>query len=169
MVSSISTAALLLQVVRAVIVPEQQSIIWKYEGKNFWASLDLNVESFALESPAGSAPDALARRGAGGEYQACTVLTLDGEVTEAALQGKVAEYQKLNDDVWSASQVCYITPPKRSELTFGSSVSVSLYTPRSTIQHLSTSALSTITPTPCMQFLLATCLMVHMSSPKDLY
>ena len=106
--SSVTTVALLLQVARAAIVPQQQSIIWKYEGKNFWASLDLNAEFFALESPAGSAPEALARRDTGGEYQACTVLALDGEVTEAALQDKIAEYQKLNDDVWSASQVCCI-------------------------------------------------------------
>ncbi|KAH7395015.1 amidase signature domain-containing protein [Phaeosphaeria sp. MPI-PUGE-AT-0046c] len=101
---TIGNAALLLQVARAAIVPQHQSMIWKYEDKNFWASLDLNAESFALESPAGSAPDALVKRSAGSEYQACTVLTLDGDVTEAVLQGKIAEYQKINDDVWSASQ-----------------------------------------------------------------
>lgn len=157
--SSLTSIALLVQVARAAIVPQQQSIIWKYEGKNFWASLDLNAETFALESPAGSAPDALARRGTGGEYQACTVLTLDGKVTESAIQEKIAKYQKLNDDVWSASQVCCILPLTSSKLTFTSSVGVSWSTRRSMPQRLSTSALSTTTPLLCMPFLLAIYLM----------
>lgn len=106
--STIGKAALLLHAARAAIVPELQSIIWKYEGNNFWASLDLNAETFALESPAGSAPDALAKRDASGEYQACTLLTLDGEVTEAAIQEKFEQYQKIEDDVWSTSQVRFV-------------------------------------------------------------
>lgn len=138
--STIIKASLLLHGASAAIVPQQQSIIWKYEGKNFWASLDLNAESFALESPAGSAPDALVKRGAGSEFQACTLLSLDGDVTEAVLQGKIAEYQKLKDDVWSASQVRFVLLLFKSVLTIGSLVNVSLFTHRSRTKQMSTLA-----------------------------
>lgn len=108
-VSSIASIAVLLHAASAAIVPEYQSIIWKHDGKNFWAPLNLNTKIFALESPAGSAPDALHKREDGyasPEYQACTILTLGGVVTASAIDTKLDQYQSINDDVWSASQVC---------------------------------------------------------------
>lgn len=101
-------ATLFLHAAKATFVPEYQSLLWKYEGENYWAPLNLKTQSFALETPTGAAPDALNKRYSefgNGQYQACTVLTLDGIVTAAALDTKLSEYQAIGDDVWSPEQV----------------------------------------------------------------
>ncbi|PVI03451.1 amidase signature enzyme [Periconia macrospinosa] len=106
-IKTISRSLLLSHAARAALIPEHQSLLWKYEGKNFWASLSLDAQTFALESPAGAAPNALSKRDAGledGKYHACTVLTLDSGVSAAELDTKLEEYQAVEDDVWSMQQ-----------------------------------------------------------------
>jgi hypothetical protein len=106
--NAISMGAVLVHATQATIVPEYQSLLWKYEGSNFWAPLGLDVQTFAVESPAGAAPDALYKRGAGHadiQYQGCTVLTLNGSIGAAAIDSKLEEYNSIKDDVWSREQV----------------------------------------------------------------
>jgi hypothetical protein len=112
---AISVGAVLLHATQATIVPEYQSLLWKYEGSNFWAPLGLDVQTFAVESPAGAAPVALNKRGAGPgdmQYQGCTVMTLNGSICAAAIESKLELYKSMVDDVWSQEQV-------RLQSTFG--------------------------------------------------
>lgn len=102
--------ALLWWTTIAVIAPDYYSLMWKFEDGNFWAPLGLNTITYALESPAGSAPQALNKReseGAKGtQYLPCTVLTLDGDLSATALNSKLDEFRSAGDDVWSDEQVC---------------------------------------------------------------
>ncbi|KAF1966186.1 hypothetical protein BU23DRAFT_663829 [Bimuria novae-zelandiae CBS 107.79] len=100
-------AALFSHFGKAAINPEYQSLLWIYEGKNFWAPLDLNSRNFALESPAGTAPETLIKRDAvyrNGQYHACTVLTLDGIISAVTISEKLKDYKAIEGDVWSEEQ-----------------------------------------------------------------
>jgi hypothetical protein len=92
---AISVGAVLLHATQATIVPEYQSLLWKYEGSNFWAPLGLDVQTFAVESPAGAAP-----------------VALNGSICAAAIESKLELYKSMMDDVWSQEQV-------RLQSTFG--------------------------------------------------
>lgn len=85
-----------------------QSLLWKYHKGNFWAPLGLDATAYQLESPAGTAPEALGKRYADGcqsKFLPCTVLTVKGELTGPTLESQLQAYRALNDDVWSDAQV----------------------------------------------------------------
>jgi hypothetical protein len=98
-----------MQPVGAVISPDYHALTWKFGDADFWSPLGLNTTTYALESPAGVAPDALNKRDASDikadQYLPCTVITLDGELSASALETQLARYRTLNDDVWSEQQV----------------------------------------------------------------
>ncbi|KAF1940448.1 amidase signature enzyme [Clathrospora elynae] len=104
-----STITILLsQTARAAITPDYHSLIWKYGESNFWAPLGLNTTTFALESAAGVAPEALNKRSINGRkstvYLPCTVMTVDGELSGTTLDAQLAQYRAIKDDVWSEEQ-----------------------------------------------------------------
>jgi hypothetical protein len=101
---------LLLQVANAAITPTYHSLMWKFNDGNFWAPLGLNTSTYALESPAGAAPEALNKRetSKGTQYLPCTVVTLEGALSVEALSATLDEYRAIGDDVWSEEQVCII-------------------------------------------------------------
>lgn len=97
------------QIVKAAITPDYHSLIWKHGEANFYAPLGLNTTTFALESPAGAAPDALSRRSSSGNsgptYLPCTIVTLDDQLSASSLNALLDQYRDLEDDVWSEEQV----------------------------------------------------------------
>jgi hypothetical protein len=123
MVNIVASCALFLQLTKAFITPDYHSLVWKFEKNNFWAPLGLNTSTYALESPAGAAPEALNKRDVGGykgqQYQPCTVVTLVGQLSAAALTEALDAYVALGDDVWSEAQV------RNVQLNFATSNAVS--------------------------------------------
>ena len=105
--------AVLFQTVNAAISPDYHSLMWKFGDANFWSPLGLDTATYALESPAGAAPDSLSKRGHAGlggtQYLPCTVITLDGDLSGAALETRLQQYLALDDDVWSEKQVSTIS------------------------------------------------------------
>ena len=71
--------------------------------------MGLNTTAFALESPAGAAPEALSKRNYGEpkgvQYLPCTVVTLDAGLSAEALNGTLETFRTLRDDAWSEAQV----------------------------------------------------------------
>jgi hypothetical protein len=111
--STLSVAiAVISQPINAAISPDYHALMWKFGDANFWSPLGLNTTKYAFESPAGAAPDALSKRKApnieADQYLPCTVVTLDGELSGAALETQLARYRALNDDVWSEEQVSFV-------------------------------------------------------------
>lgn len=108
-IRSIVPIAAAFQFASAAISPEYHSLLWKDGNVNFWSPLGLNTTAYAFESPAGAAPEALDKRGhpssAKDEYLSCTVVTLDAELSGAALEAQLQRYRELKDDVWSEEQV----------------------------------------------------------------
>lgn len=98
-----------VKLVSAAISPEYHSLMWKAGDVNFWSPLGLNTTAYALESPAGAAPEALNKRGypvqAQDEYLSCTVVTLGGELSGATLEAQLQHYRDVKDDVWSEEEV----------------------------------------------------------------
>lgn len=103
------TIAAALPPIKASISPKYHALLWKFGDANFWSPLGLNTATYALESPAGAAPSALNKPESSGVkgdlYLPCTVVTIDGELSGAALETRLRQYQALNDDVWSEQQV----------------------------------------------------------------
>lgn len=101
--------AIIFQVATAFITPEYHSLTWKFEEGNFWAPLGLNSSAYALESPAGAAPEALNRRGkdepSSTQYLPCTVVTLEETLSGESLSEMLDSYRTVGDDVWSDAQV----------------------------------------------------------------
>lgn len=128
--NKVVASILLLQPAAAVITPDYHSLTWKHGNSNFWAPLGLDTTTYALESPAGAAPDALNKRGdkavKSTSYLPCTVVTVDGELSGTTLNSLLAQYRALKDDVWSEEQVSNIQNMIKTLLTFCSSWSVSM-------------------------------------------
>lgn len=109
----IAAVALLLRAVEAVIANNYHSLLWQFDGRNFWTPLGINATTFAMESRTGAALDALNKRPGSGlkgsQFLSCTVMTLDetlGEMLSAEiLYAKLNEYRTMGDDVWSEEQV----------------------------------------------------------------
>ncbi|KAF2748794.1 amidase signature enzyme [Sporormia fimetaria CBS 119925] len=106
--TTLSLGSLLTQALSAAISPDYHSLIWKSNDQNFWAPLGLNTTTYALESPAGTAPEALSKRGRsssqGHQYLPCTVVTLDDTLSSKTLESIVNQYRAIGDDVWSEEQ-----------------------------------------------------------------
>ncbi|CAO2652731.1 Nn.00g021420.m01.CDS01 [Neocucurbitaria sp. VM-36] len=98
----------LLRPATAAITPDYHSLIWKFGESNFWSPLGLDTTTYALESPAGAAPDALSKRSNNGlksiQYIPCTVVTVDTELSGTTLNTVLDQYRAANDDVWSEEQ-----------------------------------------------------------------
>lgn len=104
----LALGSLVFIVVATSIDSTYESLLWKHDGHNFYAPLSLEAKAYALESPAGSAPDALSKRYEGkcfSEFLACTVVTVNGELSRPALEAEVEAYREVDDDVWSEEQV----------------------------------------------------------------
>jgi hypothetical protein len=87
----------------ADITPDYQSILWAYNGTNYYTPLTLNTTAYALTSPAGSAPYSLSKRSTTTpSLLPCTVVTLNSTtpLTGSTLEAIVAEYESI-DDVWT--------------------------------------------------------------------
>ena len=109
MLNAVAASILLLQPTAAAITADYHTLTWKHGNSNFWAPLGLDTKTYALESPAGAAPDALNKRGDKGSkstsYLPCTVVTVDGELSGTTLDTLLEKYRALKDDVWSEEQV----------------------------------------------------------------
>ncbi|KAJ4362935.1 hypothetical protein N0V83_010052 [Neocucurbitaria cava] len=103
----ITASVVLLQPAAAAITPDYHSLIWKFGENNFWAPLGLDTTTYALESPAGAAPDALSKRNDGVKstsYLPCTVVTVDKDLSGTTLTTLLDQYRAVKDDVWSEAQ-----------------------------------------------------------------
>lgn len=104
-----TAASLLLQAANAAISPDYHSLVWKFNDGNFWAPLGLEASTYALESPAGAAPEALSRRHPKEkkttQYLPCTVINLADDLSAKAVSSTLEEYKAVGDDVWSEEQV----------------------------------------------------------------
>ena len=107
--NTLPACAVALQVAHAAIAPDYHSLMWKFQDDHFWAPLGLNTSTYALESVAGSAPEALHKRDESGfkgmQYVPCTVMTVDSTLSAESLTDILGSYKALQDDVWSQEQV----------------------------------------------------------------
>lgn len=91
------------------IVPDYHSLLWRLGTSNFWAPLGLDSSTYALESPAGAAPETLNKCGNdvayGTQYLPCTVITLEGRLSAENLNAQLDNYRAVEDDVWSEENV----------------------------------------------------------------
>lgn len=92
------------------IATDYQSLLWKYNGVNFYAPIGLDATVYELESTAGAAPEALSKRCSDGGcsgtlFLPCTVVTIDDELSASSLETQLRRYTALDDDVWSEEQV----------------------------------------------------------------
>jgi hypothetical protein len=83
---------------------DYQSLVWSTNITNYWSPIQLKATSYQYESPAGTLPDPLNKRGEecnpGLVLLRCRVITVNSSispVTEATLSDILGTYQEIDD------------------------------------------------------------------------